>query len=118
MNWQLAINLIDLVVGTAFGWAFILRYHRNYPWREHDTGRHIMSWSMIATLFYTLYLVRTLSDANTAPGTALNTFNLIRLVLFTAFTIVIVQRYFKLHGNIVEDRMAALALNEGKDPAA
>jgi hypothetical protein len=115
VNWQLIANLVDLVFGTAFGWAFVLRYHRNYPWRNTPTGRHIMSFSGITTLFYTLYLARTLADGGTAPGTAPTVFNLVRLVLFTGMTCVIVQRYFKLHSNIVEDRLAALGLREGED---
>jgi hypothetical protein len=118
VNWQLIANLIDLTVGTAFGWAFVIRYHLNYPWRDNETGRHIMSWSMITVLFYTIYLVRTLLDVDTAPGTSPTVFNYVRLALLTSFTYVIVQRYFKLHGNIIEDRMSALALKEGKDSAA
>jgi len=118
----MVFNLVWLILGTIFGWAFIIRYHLNYPWRLNNTGRHIMSWSMIATMFYTLYLVRTIADFDSAPGSAPTVFNLVRFALFTAFTYVIVQRYFKLHGNIIEDRIRALdetsRRNEGADETA
>jgi hypothetical protein len=96
MSWLLLGNLIDLVVGTIAGWSFLVLYTKRYDWYRDEVGRHLVAFSGVATLFYTLYLGRTVAAIFTtgfnAPGEAVTGFNIFRFFLFTAFTIVMVWR--------------------------
>lgn len=125
MNWFVVVNLILLVIGAVAGWGFIIAYTLRYNWWTTDLGAHLISFSGVATLFYTLYLVRTLQDADSAPGTTQSAFNLIRLLLFALLTVVMVWRFVLMvrlprrpTGPPVQPVKGPTGLNEGNDPPA
>jgi uncharacterized membrane protein YbhN (UPF0104 family) len=92
MNWLGWLNLAELIIGTAAGGAFMVLYTVRYRWWRDEFGKHLMSFSAIAWLFYAFYLVVTLARPETAPGNSTSPTALVRFVLFSVLTVVIVWR--------------------------
>lgn len=92
LSWLVYNNLLSLGIGTIASVWFVGLYSKRVPWWHEEHRAHLAVFSIIVMLFYILYSARTFSTPLDAPGSTVNTFNVIRGIVFDALTAAIVWR--------------------------
>ena len=92
LSWLVYNNVLALGFGTVAGIWFVTLYSVRTPWWREEHRAHLGIFSIIMTLFYVLYAVRTFSQPLNAPGSSITTFNVIRGLLFDLLTAAVVWR--------------------------